>query len=40
MGKVYRDLKKSSQAKECFEKAIRLNPTYSDAYNGLGLLLL
>ena len=37
-GIVLRDLKRISEAKECFERAIRENPNFVDAHTNLGVL--
>jgi tetratricopeptide (TPR) repeat protein len=38
MGRIYQEQKKIDQALPLFEKAHKLNPTYSDVYYNLGTL--
>ena len=39
LGVLYKDLGEIEKAKHFYEKALEINPKFSDAYNNLGVVL-
>ena len=40
LGVIFKELGENQKAKECFEKAIEINPNYVNAHNNLGAIFL